>query len=218
MRHTFEEGVNYPALAARLSNSYEIVNMTYTEVIGHDASQMVFCESGHFAQAPELVRDKILSNIADIEPRDLDPIKRGKFYKAMDAEDNILFVFEYAKEEKALLTLAAARKLKGKKIRYSYRGYNGYSEGEMVVGDIVSDYDLAAREPYKGYASRAEYWESFMTAEKLQDTKDELVLLDEKGENNHFLTCFAGTKYQFFEEATFTCSDADIPVYYEEIG
>ena len=115
-----------------------------------------------------------------------------------------------------VLTVEAARNLKGKKIIYAYFGYNPAQVEEMVVGNIVTEYDFYKTQPCPGYDSRTAYWESYMPEEKLQDTKETLLLLDENGAYDpHYIKAHLG-KYNFYNEPTFTCSDADREVYYIE--
>ena len=116
--------------------------------------------------------------------------------------------------EAQVLTVEKAKALKGKRIYWMYFGYEGNenSVNEMTVGDIVTQYEYNKSQPMKGYPSRTAYWESYMTNEKLQDIKDILVLLDVDGTNNYI---YASTgRNNFFDEPTFTCSDADRSVFF----
>lgn len=109
------------------------------------------------------------------------------------------------------MTVEKARQLKGKKILWLYFGYMGQSEvEEMVVGDILSQYEYNKTQPMKGWPSRSDYWESYMTPEKLQETKETLMLLDASG-RDRFIYAHS-TNY--YPEPTFTCSDADREVYF----
>lgn len=69
-----------------------------------------------------------------------------------------------------------------------YFGYSG-NENEvrkMRVGDIVSELGYYSKQPCEGYASRAEYWKSYMTEEQLKEKENTLLLLDEEGKTNLF--------------------------------
>lgn len=120
---------------------------------------------------------------------------------------------ELIKSGKAhFLTLAKARELMGKTIIWTYFGYAGNHQQvyESEITEIISEYERASREDMEGYASRADYWESYMSAEKLQETKDRLEIID-KGECTYM---FCETKATFWDEPTFVCSDSDRPVFF----
>lgn len=119
--------------------------------------------------------------------------------------------------EAKVLTLDAAKRLKGKKIAWMYFGYehNSNQVSTMVVGDIVSKMAYAETEPLKGYNSRAEYWRSYMSPEKLKEAEETLYLLDSKGVYSYIF--LFSSFMDFFDEPTFTCSDADREVYYIEL-
>ena len=113
-----------------------------------------------------------------------------------------------------VLTLEAAKALKGDGIYWMYFGCNGNENtvSEMIVGDIVSAFDYAKKKYVEGYTSRAAYWESYMTEEQLDEVKTQLVLLDNEGKDRG-IYCHAKS-FGFFDEPTFTCSDEDREVYY----
>ena len=116
--------------------------------------------------------------------------------------------------EAKVLTVEAARSLKGKRILWMYFGYEGNENvvEEMNVGGITTKYDYAKKQPMKGYASQADYWESYMSSEQLQEMKATLVLLNEEGKDSYI---YAHTgRYNFYDVPTFTCSDADREVFY----
>ena len=62
-------------------------------------------------------------------------------------------------DDAKILTLDRARALKGKRIRWTYPAYrmNFPDERECIVGDIITEYELAERTPMKGYSSHAEW-------------------------------------------------------------
>lgn len=106
------------------------------------------------------------------------------------------------------LTVSIAEKLKGKKIQTLYFGYNGQDGAdEFIVGDIVSEYDLAKLDTTaEGFANRAEYWESYMSGDQLQEKKNILTLL-RSDNSSTFIKA-----YTF--EGDFWCSDSDRYVFF----
>lgn len=125
------------------------------------------------------------------------------------------FIQKIENGEAKVLTVEAARTLRGKRILLMYFGYEGNENEvlEMTVGDIVSEYDYYKKQPMEGYSSRAAYWKSYMNAGQLQDTKDKLILLDEEGNDSSHIYAYTN-RYNFYDVPTFTCSDADREVYY----
>lgn len=121
--------------------------------------------------------------------------------------------------EAKVLTLDNAKKLKGKEIEWMYFGYerNENKVRKMVVGDIVSEFDHYKKEPIPGFASRSDYWLSFMSDKRIFEVKNTFILLDEKGNDNSHIYCNAYDK-NYFDVPTFTCSDADREVYYIELS
>ena len=115
-----------------------------------------------------------------------------------------------------VLTLERAKALKGKKILWSYFGYESNAQVvfEMTVGDIISSWDYNKTQPLKGYASRTAYWETYMDAYQKSREKGKLILLDE-GKDNSYVYCYTGPD-NCFDELTFTCSDADRAVFFIE--
>lgn len=111
-----------------------------------------------------------------------------------------------------VLTLEAARELKGKHILYMYFGFSPSKVAEMTIGDIVSEYELASRKPMEGYDSRADYWEK-KCPKYANESKEKLVLLNADGEDRDHIYCH-GDSTKWFDVPTFTCSDADREVYY----
>ena len=109
-----------------------------------------------------------------------------------------------------LLTIEDAKALKGKTIQTIYFGYQGQDGAdEFVVGDIVSEYDLAKKDTsISTHANRAAYWESFMDSNRLESTKNKLVLLREDGTSTYI-------KAELPYDNTFWCSDSDRFVKYQ---
>lgn len=112
-----------------------------------------------------------------------------------------------------VLTVEKAKCLKGKTVYWFYYGYTGNQNKvlQMTIGDIVSELEYYSTQPCEGYASRTEYWKSYMTEEQLKEKENTLLLLDENGKNNFIC---AHVNSGLFDDPTFTCSDADREVYY----
>ena len=117
--------------------------------------------------------------------------------------------------EAKVLTLEAAKALKGKTIIWTYFGYEHNEQYlyETNVGDIISELDYNETQPMEGWKSRSEYWRSYMSEAKLKQCKDTLFLLDADNQLTH-INCYLYS--DFFDEPTFTCSDEDRCVYYIE--
>lgn len=118
-----------------------------------------------------------------------------------------------------VLTLEVAKNLKGKKIATTHPVYkaNKATVTEFVVGEIISEWDLAATKvDPKNFpqGNQQLYWASYMSEDRINDQKNKLVLLAEDG-TNHYIYCFLNSGY--FDEPTFTCSDEDREVYYVEV-
>lgn len=128
------------------------------------------------------------------------------------------FVAKIETGEAKVLTLEAAKKLKGKRIAWFYMGYQGNKNtvGEMIVGDVVGYFDFYKTQPCGEFASMADYWLSYMDSEKIENLKNDLVLLDGNG-NNTYVYCHHHSYPALFKEPTFTCSDVDREVYYLEL-
>jgi len=114
-----------------------------------------------------------------------------------------------------ILTLDLANKLKGKHIStiyFGYRGQDGFDN--FIVGEIRSSYDLAKDDTnYKSidpkFNNRAEYWECYMTKEKLNDEKSTMVLLASDGRDTFI-------RAHSINDGVFSCSDTDRFVYFVE--
>lgn len=117
-----------------------------------------------------------------------------------------------------VLTIEIAKTLIGKKIRTIYFGYRGQDGvDEFVVSGIISELDYQRTQPIDDdmFANRAEYWESYMNSRQLDEKSTILKLMGINGYN----PCIqAHCKYDnYFDEPTFTCSDADRQVFYVEV-
>lgn len=116
-----------------------------------------------------------------------------------------------------LLTIEKAKELKGKRISTIYFGYSGQDGVDnFVVGEIVSELEYVRNlkeecYPNKhGHKNRAEYWESYMTPQQLEETKNKLLLLTEDGRNTFIFT------NGWYDNGEFCCSDMDRFVDYIE--
>ena len=125
-----------------------------------------------------------------------------------------VFIEKIKTGEAKVLTVKAAEQLKGKRIAWFYFGNpsNEFQVFQMVVGDIVSKFDYYSTQPCEGYTSRAAYWQSYMSGERLLETQRTLMLLEENG-SDPCVYCHQN----LYKEPTFTCSDADREVYYIEL-
>lgn len=117
-----------------------------------------------------------------------------------------------------VLTLDAAKALKGKRIAWTFFGYNPQTVSETRIGTITSAFALASRDKVEVFKNRAEEWLSWMSEEKIRETQGHYIILDENGHNT-YMNCYThGIGSDIFDEPTFTCSDADREVYYIELG
>lgn len=125
------------------------------------------------------------------------------------------FIQKIESKEARVLTVEAAKILKGETILWMYFGYSGNENEvyEMNVGDIVSELEYYSNRPFKGYKSHADYWKSYMSEKQLKEKENTLLLLDSDG-NDKFIR--ANLNCDLFNEPTFTYSDADREVYYVE--
>lgn len=125
------------------------------------------------------------------------------------------FNMKIEKGEAKVLTLEAAKLLKGKSIIWTYFGYEHNQQDiyETIVGDIMTELDYYETQPMDGWTSRAAYWRSYMKKEQLDRFNKTLVLLNDKRELTH-IKCHLTSGY--FDEPTFTCSDEDRCVFFLE--
>lgn len=107
-----------------------------------------------------------------------------------------------------ILTLLDAKDLKGKKIATIYFGYNGQDGvDEFVIGEIISEYENAERNPCDGYDNQARYWDSYMTREQLEECKNKMLIITDDGRNTYISA-------HPENQGIFSCSDIDRFVYY----
>lgn len=123
------------------------------------------------------------------------------------------FIHGIENGEAKVLTVEKAEKLKGKKIYRFYSGYSGNENEvqEMKVGDMVSELEYYSSRPCEGYESRADYRKSYMSGKRLETADKTLMPSDSDGKDKFIK---AHLNMNFFDEPTFTCSDADREVYY----
>jgi hypothetical protein len=114
-----------------------------------------------------------------------------------------------------ILTLAEVNNLLGKKLIGTYPVYKG-NEPEVVeftITGYISEWDKAAHDTSaEGFANRQEYWKTIMTPERIQECKNKLCLLTAEGNHSQFFYCQLNNDN--FDEPSFTCGDADRPVYF----
>ena len=116
-----------------------------------------------------------------------------------------------------VLTVSAAKELKGKRIAWTYHGYELNEQQVYVssVGDILDAVELAERDTsIKSFPNRAEEWKSWMSEKKFNEMKGELHLLDTDGDSTYMVAYTANDWAGIYNEPTFTCSDADREVYF----
>lgn len=126
-------------------------------------------------------------------------------------------------EEKKLkiLTVESAKALKGNKIQILIFGYahQDHTE-EFVIGDVMSEleyYRQLKEDCYPdkhGHKNRAEYWESYMTPEKLEEHRETLVIVKDNGESSYIRY---NPKYDYDNSKTFYLGDVDRLVWFKEI-
>lgn len=126
------------------------------------------------------------------------------------------FIQKIDNGEAKVLTVEAAKDLKGKIIEWMYFGYEGNQNQvyKMLVGDMVSEWDYYKTQPCEGYESRTAYWKSYMDKRIINSLKNTILLVD--GEGKGRMVCYPKGE-SFFKVPTFTCSDADREVYYIEV-
>lgn len=115
-----------------------------------------------------------------------------------------------------VLTLEKAKTLIGKTIAVTNREYKANSPhvrtGKFL--SIESEWDLASKEDlshaFNGkWATRQDYWASYMTEKEVKRMKERLVLVSNE---NRCGVCELDNSY--FSEPTFFGSDADREIYY----
>ena len=114
------------------------------------------------------------------------------------------------------LTLEIAKTLKGQKIQTIYYGYEHQDHtDEFVVGEVMSEleyYRNLKEDCYpdkEGHKNRAEYWESFISKERLDDHRKKMILLKEDGTPTYM---FCGEHLVYRD--IFVCTDVDRIVFY----
>ena len=122
-----------------------------------------------------------------------------------------------------VLTVEVAKELRGKRIKTFYQGYAGQNgKDDFVVGEIISEWDLASRDQFKGFENRQEHWKTFFSEEKINTSKKRLELLKENGERTFFYceetpVFDSENKVCGWSYGAFNCSDDDRWVTYQII-
>jgi hypothetical protein len=115
------------------------------------------------------------------------------------------------------LTLKKAKELKGLSIRIKAEGYAEQdTDTIIVVGEVMSEYDIAKLSPCDGYNNRAEYWESYMNERQLEEKKTTLQLLDFEGKQTYIRSYFYPNRTQN-QRDYFTLGDSDRYVSFNKI-
>lgn len=119
-------------------------------------------------------------------------------------------------EKKQVLTLKMAQELIGQKIATTNREYEGNQPQayEFTISKIATEWEIAATlsaqgKPGEPYENLQDYWASYMPAERIEELKHTMQIIDTDGERGH--RCHPSG---FYPEPTFTGSDADREVYY----
>lgn len=122
-------------------------------------------------------------------------------------------------EKGQVLSLAKAEAMVGKTIAITSPEYKANTPDVRIftIGKFQSEWDWAAEQPYcnDNFKSYQEYWKSYMTPEQIATRKSKLFLLDTEGK----VRAGAETNLSrsFYNEPTFTGSDADREVYFIEM-
>lgn len=116
----------------------------------------------------------------------------------------------YFNNELEVLTLDAAKSLEGKKIQTFFFGYD-HQDGvdEFVIGEIISEYELAKRNTEGFKTNQAEYWESYMTEKQLNEMKTTLQIITTDGRKTYIRHNPIWNR-----DNEFHCSDVDRTVFY----
>lgn len=75
------------------------------------------------------------------------------------------------------LTVEFAKANFGKKLSYIAPGYKCAYKGEIIIEGIISEYEGAKRTILADGSNQAKYWDSHLTKEQLEETKNKLVLV-----------------------------------------
>lgn len=109
-----------------------------------------------------------------------------------------------------VLTIHNVKDLIGKRIQTIYSGYMGQDHiDEFVLGEIVSEYELAEKEKYSLALTRAEYLELIMPEYKIHELQQDLTLITSDNRNTYIRyssTCNC--------KGEFHCSDVDRMVFF----
>ena len=112
-----------------------------------------------------------------------------------------------------VLTIGKAKELTGKYIYITNFEYWGNDPTvRRVLVDPISKWDAAAKDhTAKGFSSRQEYWESFMTEKQIEQTKKCFSIgLNELGN-------LEGSTLNATDDTPFFGSDEDREIYYIEV-
>lgn len=131
------------------------------------------------------------------------------------AKVSLLREMKYADSHDELdeLNIDNVHELVGKHIQTLYYGYDGQDGvDDFVVGEIVSEYEIASRETLDDGRTRAQYWESYMSENQLRREKETLQILTADGRET-YIRHNPSENY----DGEFYCSDTDRTVYFRII-
>lgn len=118
-----------------------------------------------------------------------------------------------------VLTLEAAKNLIGKTIVWFYYSdpANYGSVEETTIGRVINEVDyyvnvMGVDDAHPNYPNHYEFLKA-KVPHLAKEAEQNTIILDENNQPT-YIVCYGG--YSFFDEPTFTCSDADREVYYIE--
>ncbi len=97
------------------------------------------------------------------------------------------------------LTVEFAKANFGKKLSYIAPGYTRAYKGEIIIEGIISEYQAAQSNILGDGSNLAKYWDSHLTKEQLEETKNTLVLVI-----SYHKDCL--TNYEYPEDPEGDCS------------
>lgn len=119
-----------------------------------------------------------------------------------------------------VLTLAKAKEMVGRTIAITSPEYKANTPRVRIftIAKFQTTWEWGAEQPYINdkFSNRQEYWQSYMKPEQIEKQKSQLFLICAEGK----VRAGAETNldYSFYNEVTFTGSDADREVYYIELS
>lgn len=117
-------------------------------------------------------------------------------------------------EANQILSLHAAESLIGKRIAVTAHEsiYNSEIVRWFTIFGFISEWDKAANEECKGFASRQDYWASHMTEQRINQLKNTLLIITEYDLSEYWDK--VAIRCHDYMQSVFTGSDVDRFVYY----